>query len=248
MCLFPYDVAGVRAIADGVGAAVLYDAAHMGGIIAGGRFQAPLAEGAHLMTGSTYKSFGGPASGMILTNDSLLAERLDAIAYPGLTANFDLARQAALGLAVLDLLAFGASYADACIANAVTLADALTERGVAVHRPSGRGGAATSSQHVAIDARGYGGGDAASKQLEPANLLCSSIGLPLPGWPAADAGLRLGTQELTRRGMGSAEMRHVADLMSRVLVGGVDPNVVRREVIDLRRSFTDLHYVSGNAS
>src|SRR6185295_4584619 len=54
LCLFAYPVREVRAIADEVGAYVLYDAAHMGGIIAGGRFQAPLAEGAHAMTMSTY--------------------------------------------------------------------------------------------------------------------------------------------------------------------------------------------------
>ena len=70
MCLHPYDVRGVRAVADEVGAHVLYDAAHMGGLIAGGRFQQPLAEGAHAITGSTYKSFGGPPSGMILTDDA----------------------------------------------------------------------------------------------------------------------------------------------------------------------------------
>jgi glycine hydroxymethyltransferase len=47
-----------------------------------------LKEGAHLMTGSTYKSFGGPPSGMILSNSVELADRLDKVAYPGLTANF----------------------------------------------------------------------------------------------------------------------------------------------------------------
>ena len=66
MCLFPYPVAAVREIADSVGAWVMYDAAHMSGLIAGGEFQQPLAEGAHVITSSTYKSFGGPTSGMIL--------------------------------------------------------------------------------------------------------------------------------------------------------------------------------------
>src|SRR3546814_17086553 len=66
------------------------------GIIAGGAWGDPLAEGAHLMTMSTYKSLGGPAGGLIVTNDAELAERLDAIAYPGLTANFDAAKSAAL--------------------------------------------------------------------------------------------------------------------------------------------------------
>jgi len=50
LCLFPYAVREARQIADEVGAYLLYDAAHMGGIIAGGRFQQPLAEGAQLMT------------------------------------------------------------------------------------------------------------------------------------------------------------------------------------------------------
>src|SRR5260370_12286683 len=86
--LFPYDVRAVRAIADEVGAYVLYDAAHMGGMIAGGRFQAPLAEGAQMMTMSTYKAYGGPASGLFLTSEAELARRVDKIAHPGPTANF----------------------------------------------------------------------------------------------------------------------------------------------------------------
>src|SRR5271170_211484 len=77
LCLFPYSVAAAKAIATEVGAWLMYDAAHMGGIIAGGAFQQPLAEGADVMTGSTYKSFGGPPSGMVLTNSEVLAERLD---------------------------------------------------------------------------------------------------------------------------------------------------------------------------
>ena len=54
------------------------------------------------MTMSTYKSLGGPASGLIVTNDPKIAERLDAIAFPGLTANFDAAKSAALAITLLD--------------------------------------------------------------------------------------------------------------------------------------------------
>ncbi|KPV46065.1 serine hydroxymethyltransferase, partial [Kouleothrix aurantiaca] len=133
MCLFPYPVAEVRAIADAVGAYLMYDAAHMSGLIAGGEFQQPLAEGAHLMTSSTYKSFGGPPSGIILTDDAELAQRLDAIAYPGLTANFDLAKTAALVVAMLDLREFGRAYAQMCIANARALAAVLADAGCPVH-------------------------------------------------------------------------------------------------------------------
>ena len=107
LALMPYPVQTTRKLADEIGAYLMFDAAHLSGIIAGGAFQQPLAEGAHLMTCSTYKSFGGPAGGLVLTNEPQLAERLDRIAYPGLTANFDLARTAALVIAACDILEYG---------------------------------------------------------------------------------------------------------------------------------------------
>src|SRR5215469_12378248 len=81
LCLFPYAVREARAIADEVGA--------------------------YLMTMSTYKAYGGPPAGLVLTTEKLLAERIDQIAYPGVTANFDLGKTAALALATLDLLEHG---------------------------------------------------------------------------------------------------------------------------------------------
>ena len=259
MCLFPYAVGGVRAVADTIGAKVMYDAAHMGGIIAGGRFQNPLAEGAHLVTGSTYKSFGGPPSGMILTNDADLAERLDRIAYPGFTANFDLAKTAALALAARDMHTYGRAYADATIANAQALAQALADEGVAVHDVPGRVGHIdlhgarpfTVSQHVALRAAAYGGGNRAALALERANLLCSSIGLPseTAGTVDGDAnGVRLGTQELTRWGMGRADMADVARLMADVLLTRRPPERVRDDVVALRRRFQSVHFVSGDSA
>ena len=72
----------VRAIADEVGAKVMFDAAHLCGMIAGRAWANPLLEGAHLMTMSTYKSLGGPAGGLIVTNDAGLAQRLDQLPIP----------------------------------------------------------------------------------------------------------------------------------------------------------------------
>lgn len=242
MCLFPYNLAAVRAVADEVGAYVLYDAAHMGGLIAGGRFQQPLAEGADLMTGSTYKSFGGPPSGMILTNSPVLAERLDRIAFPGLTANFDLGRTAAMIIAVMDLLEFGPAYAKACIANAQALAAAMDAEGIAVFRPSGCD-QFTSSQHVALSAAPYGGGNAASARIEPANILFTSIGLPLPEVPGDANGIRIGTQEITRWGFTPPDMAMIAALTARVLVKNEAPERVKADVTAFRRQFQDIHFI-----
>ena len=130
--LFPHPVGAIRAIADEVGALVLFDAAHQCGLIAGKQWANPLDEGAHLMTMSTYKSLGGPAGGLIVTNAPEIAERLDRIAFPGMTANFDVGRCAALALSLLDWRSFGTDYAATMVAAARALAAALHDAGAPV--------------------------------------------------------------------------------------------------------------------
>ncbi len=246
LCLFPYPVREVRAIAEEVGAYVLYDAAHMGGIIAGGHFQAPLAEGAHLMTMSTYKAYGGPPAGLVLTTERELAARIDQIAYPGLTANFDLGKTAALALATLDLIEHGRDYAGMCIANARALGAALAEEGLPVHAVAGRG--YTESHHLALAAAPFGGGQRASKRLAAANLLLCGIGLPLPPVEGDLNGIRIGTQEVTRWGMTPADMPAIARFIARAARAGEEPARVREEVIGFRRAFRTLRFVRGGSS
>jgi glycine hydroxymethyltransferase len=241
LALFPYPVREVREIADSIGAHLMFDAAHLSGIIAGGEFQQPLAEGAHLMTCSTYKSFGGPAGGLVLTNLPELAEKLDKIAYPGLTANFDLSRTAALVVAAADILEFGPQYAKTCIANAQRLALELSEKGAAVHGAAGRG--FTESHHVVIQAAPYGGGTAASRVLEKANILTSGIGLPLPPVEGDYNGIRIGTQEITRWGFTPDDMPELAELICRVLVKGERPETVAPDTRTMRDRFQKLHFV-----
>jgi glycine hydroxymethyltransferase len=158
-----HPVAELRAIADEVGATLLFDAAHQCGIIAGRAWKNPLTEGAHLMTMSTYKSLGGPAGGLIVTNDAGLAERLDAIAFPGMTANFDAAKSAALAVTMLDWRDFGRAYAAEMVAMARALAEAMIAEGLPVYRPE----RLTHSHQFALEAAPFGGGQAASKAPAP---------------------------------------------------------------------------------
>lgn len=241
LCLFPYDVAGVRAIADEIGAYVLYDAAHMGGMIAGKRFQDPLKEGAHLMTMSTYKAFGGPPSGLVLSTDKDLAGRLDAIAFPGMTANFDLSKTAALLMSTLDLLEYGETYAGACIANAQALGRALAKEGFTVHEAVGKGH--TASHHLALHAAPLGGGQAASKKLAAGNILLCGIGLPIKPVEGDLNGIRIGTQEITRQGMGVKAMTEIAQLMARIWIKGENVEAVRQDVIRFRLNYRDMKFV-----
>ncbi|MEM7338485.1 MAG: aminotransferase class I/II-fold pyridoxal phosphate-dependent enzyme [Actinomycetota bacterium] len=205
-----HDVVGLRAVADRHGAHLLFDAAHLSGPIAGGAWPDPLAEGAHLMTMSTYKSLGGPTAGLVVTNDAELAERLDRIAFPGLTANFDAGKTAALAITLADWLDGGTAEAAAMVACARALAAELSDRGVAVQTA---GGLPTLSHAFAVDATTLGGGAAVARHLRKANLLASAIGLP----HGADAGVRVGTNELVRLGAGADQMAPLADLIARAL-------------------------------
>ncbi|MEU8380614.1 glycine hydroxymethyltransferase [Streptosporangium sp. NPDC048865] len=233
LMLFPYDVARVRAACDEVGALLVYDASHVAGLIAGGRFQRPLDEGAHLVTMSTYTSFGGPPGAAVVTRDEDLARQVAAAAYPGLTANYDASRLAPLALAAAEHAAGGSGYADRCVANASALASALHGEGLTV-AAADRGW--TASHHVAVDAGAFGGGEEAARLLAEGGVYLSGVHLPgqAPGEPAR--GLRIGTQEVTRRGFGPETMGEVAVLMRRLLLDGQAPAAVLQDAVALRRA------------
>jgi len=232
LLLFPHRLRAIRAAADEVGAYVLYDASHMAGLIAGGEFQQPLEDGAHLMSFSTYKSFGGPPGGCVVTNDEELGERVATAAYPGLTANYDASRLAPLAVAAAESLVFGRDYARACIVNARALARSLTEGNVEVLGAT-RGW--TASHHVAAQVAVPLDGDAAARRLAAANIYVSVV----PRSPRPDL-LRLGTQEATRRGMDEEAMTNAAELITRTLAGKAAET--REEVAALRRKYSEYAY------
>jgi glycine hydroxymethyltransferase len=237
--LIPHPVAAIRDIADEVGAKVLFDAAHLCGVIAGGAWPNPLDEGAHLMSMSTYKSLGGPPGGLLLSNDAELAERIEAIAYPGLTANFDAGKTAALVQTLVDWTVAGAAYAATMVANAHALAEQLSGAGLPVFR---RGGVATRSHQFAIEAAGWGGGQVAAARLRRANLLACGIGLPIASVAGDVNGLRLGTAELARLGMTAPDMPVLARFIAHALTGR--PEDVADDVTAWRSRFTAIHFTT----
>ncbi len=237
--LFEHPVREVRAIADKVGAKVMFDAAHQCGIIAGGAWKNPLDEGAHLMNMSTYKSLGGPASGLIVSNDAEIAERLDAIAFPGMTANFDAAKSAALAVSMLDWREYGAEYAAEMIAVAQAFASALDAQGLPVFA---KDQGFTRSHQFALEAAGFGGGQEASKKLRKAGFLACGIGLPIDPVAGDMNGLRFGTPELVRWGVTVDHVGEIAELVARALRSN-RPESLAAEVRALRGEFTAMRYV-----
>lgn len=234
--LFEHPVSDIRQIADAVGAYVMFDAAHQCGIIAGKEWTNPLDEGAHFMTMSTYKSLGGPAGGLIVSNDEEIVKKLDAIAFPGMTANFDAAKSAALAITMLDWRDFGAAYAAEMIALSIDLATALDIAGIPVF--SGSEGF-TKSHQFAVCAEAFGGGQNASKTLRNAGFLACGIGLPIPAVNGDMNGLRIGTPELVRWGITTEHADHLAMLIAR----GLKNEPIMPEVSRWRKDFDRLHFI-----
>lgn len=237
--LYPHPVAEVRAICDDIGANLMFDAAHQCGLIASGQWPNPLQQGAHVMTMSTYKSLGGPPGGLIVTAEAAIAERLDAIAFPGMTANFDVGKTAALALTLLDWRTHGAAYGQAMVEAAQALAHGLLAHGVPVH--GGASGCGHSHQ-FAIEAARYGGGQRAAKHLRQAGFLACGIGLPIAELAGDLNGLRLGTPELVRWGMTADDMPHLARCLAQAL-DSAQPQDMAAEVAAWRATFDRVHFV-----
>jgi glycine hydroxymethyltransferase len=229
LMLFAHRLPAIAEIVRAHGIPLLYDASHVAGLVAEQRFQDPLREGADLVTFSTYKSFGGPAGGAIVTNDERLAERVADAVYPSLVANYDVSRLVPLAAAALERERSGGAYADQCIANARALAAALANEGFDV---LGATRGFTDSHHVAVR---IGDGTAAALTLAESNILTSEIGVPVD--PAG--GIRIGTQAITRQGFVERDMPAIAAACAGALLHGAD---VRDAVHELRARHSGLRW------
>ena len=131
--LFPTPLKELAEVAHEVGAKVIYDAAHVLGLIAGGKFQQPLKEGADVMTGSTHKTLPGPQGGVILTDKTKEEDKkmkyLDWAVFPGVTSSYHLHHVAAKAISFAEHLQFGKEYAEQIVKNAKRLAEALYNLG-----------------------------------------------------------------------------------------------------------------------
>jgi glycine hydroxymethyltransferase len=241
MTLFPLPVREMSQIASEWDGRVFFDGAHQLGLIAGGQFQDPLAEGAAVLTGSAGKTFSGPQSGVMVWNDPDLTERLGSAVFPQLAATHQVNRVAALAAAAAELIEFGRPYMAQIVGNAQTLGAALHSRGIPM---LGAHKGFTRTHQVIADVRTFGGGLVAAQRLAEANIITNKNLLPsdrAQDWDRP-SGLRIGTTEVTRLGMGATEMELIADLMGAVLVDGRDPAEIRRQAIDLRAGFQEVQY------
>lgn len=244
--LFPHPVREVVDLAKTYDAKVVYDAAHVAGLIAGGIFQDPLNDGVDAMTMSTHKTLAGPQHGTIVSWEKY-AEPLKKAVFPGLSSNHHLHAVAGVAIAFAEAMEFYKDYARAIVTNSKTLAQALYERGIDVlYEKKGF----TESHIVLIDVTKYGNGFEIEKKLEAANIIVNRNLLPYDKKMGRDykapGGIRLGTQEVTHLGMKKSEMVEIAELMKSVIVDGDDPRDVAQRVSELRAPFQKVQYCFSN--
>jgi len=243
--LFPSPIKEIAEAAHDVGAYLIYDAAHVLGLIAGKQFQDPLHEGADVMNGSTHKTLPGPQGGMILSDhkgntdeDKSFLRKLGFGVFPGVTSSYHLHHVAAKAIAFAEHLEFGEAYAKQTIKNAQALGQALGEQGFKVF---GEKLGFTKSHQILLEI-GPGRGKEASKKLEDAGIVTNMNTIPGDTDPLNPSGLRLGTPELTRIGMKEKEMTDVAEFYSRTLLKNESVKKIKADVKEFRKDFQELHY------
>jgi glycine hydroxymethyltransferase len=241
MTLFPFPLREMSEIVSEWGGKVFFDGAHQIGLVAGGQFQDPLREGAAVITGSAGKTFSGPQSGIIVWDDPTLTVPITHAIFPILAATHQVNRVAALAVSAAEMLEFGQAYMAQIVRNAQALGAALEKRGIPVF--GGHKGY-TRTQQVLADVRGFGGGLDVAHMLARANLIANKNLIPddAPQDWDRPGGLRMGTIEVTRLGMGEGEMETIADFIGRVLVDRQAPEDVLEDVIEFRQGYQTLYY------
>ena len=235
--LFPHPVKELAEFLKGHGMHINYDAAHVAGLIAGGKFQDPLREGTDTMTMSTHKTLFGPQGGLVLGSEEH-AEPIKKAMFPGLTSSHHIHHMGAKAVAFAEALEFGKDYAEQTIKNAKALASELNNVGFKV---LGEKRGYTESHQTVVNVLDYGDGGTIEADLEKANIIVNRQ--LIPGDLKAGrhymhpGGIRLGTSEITRLGMKESEMKEIASLLKQVVVDKKDAGEIAAHVKEVQNRF-----------
>ncbi|MEN8190717.1 MAG: glycine cleavage system aminomethyltransferase GcvT [Thermodesulfobacteriota bacterium] len=220
---------------------VMYDMAHVLGLY-GDHFQKSLQEGAHIVTGSTHKTFFGTQRGVIASNfaedepNFELWEAIQRRTFPGSVSNHHLGTMAGLLFAAYEMNHFKDEYQKAVIDNAKAFALALKEEGLDV---AGDPGISFTETHQVIVRVGYGLGARVARKMEDNNIIVNYQATPAEEGFTASGALRLGVAEMTRFGMEQKDFQELASLMADVIK---NDSTIKDEIKSLRSRFLEMSY------
>jgi glycine hydroxymethyltransferase len=216
------DFAAFADIAKGAGAYLLADIAHIAGLVAAGLHPSPMPY-ADFVTTTTHKTLRGPRGGMIMCR-SEYAKAIDKMIFPGIQGGPLVHVIAAKAVALKEAMGEDfRKYQQAVIDNAGTLAGELIRKGFRIIS----GGTDNHLMLVDLTGKGVTGKDA-EDALDKAGITVNKNAIPYDERPpAVTSGMRLGTPSITTRGMGTAEMVEIADLISAVINNSREPEAIR---------------------
>jgi len=229
------DFPRLREIADGVGARLMVDMAHIAGLVAGGCHPSPVPY-AEYVTSTTHKTLRGPRSGMVLCREAFGAE-IDKQVFPGLQGGPLMHVIAAKAVCFHEALRpeFKA-YAAQTVQNARLLAEDLQAEGLRLVS----GGTDNHLMLVDLTPMKITGKDAAAA-LDKAGVIVNKNAIPFDkASPFVTSGIRIGAPAVTTRGMKEPEMKIIAAVIMDVLRHLGDDEVVkknRQKVKELAAAF-----------
>jgi glycine hydroxymethyltransferase len=218
-----WDFATLRSIADEVGAILVFDMAHVAGLVAGGAHPNPVPH-CDVVTSTTHKTLRGPRGGLILCTKEHFAA-INKMNFPGIQGGPLMHVIAAKAVCFHEAMQESfRTYAHAMVANAQALAAALTERGFRLVS----GGTDNHLLLVNVTNKGLTGKDM-EELLERVGITCNKNTVPGDQQsPFVTSGVRLGTPALTTRGMGIDQMREIAAIIDGAVGARADEAALAR--------------------
>ncbi|MFA5543389.1 MAG: serine hydroxymethyltransferase [Bacilli bacterium] len=225
-----------REVADSVGAYLMVDMAHIAGLIAAGVHPSPVGY-ADVITSTTHKTLRGPRGGIILTNNKVIADKINKTIFPGIQGGPLMHIIAAKAVSFKEALSEDfVNYQHQVVKNARALSDRLKDLG---YRIISNG---TDNHLLLVDVSVKGlTGKYAEEILGKVFITCNKNTIPNDKQkPFITSGLRLGSAAVTTRGFKEEEMKQVAELIHEALEHYNNEEVldeVRNKVISLSRKF-----------
>lgn len=219
---------------------IMFDMAHVLGLY--GSFQSPLQEGAHIVTGSTHKTFYGPQRGVIVGNEhdewEMLWPKIESRSCPGATSNHHLGTLLGLLMATYEMSAFRETYQPQVQKNARAFAGYLHDAGMDVEGDPSDG--YTKTHQVVLRVSRFGTGEEIARRLENSNIIVNYQALPDDTTFLHSSGIRMGVQEMTRFGMMEPDFETLAGFIADVVKKNVQ---VKEEVQRFRERFLEMKYI-----
>jgi len=210
---------------------VIFDASHTLGLIMGKKYPNPFNDGADIITGNSHKTFPGPHKAIVAFKDKELGEKTMSVISRGLYSTVQTNNLIALTLTVLEMEKYGKSYADQIVANANKLGQEIESKSYSLRKTSDNKYTHNHQLHIFLD-------NIKDKESIMSNFYKNNISINIIGSLNEGPFIRLGTQEITRRGMKESDMKIIAGFFDK----SINKKNIKTQIMKFNSRFKKIHY------